>query len=161
MKKDVKEAVDELVKSMYKAYKKMKKKDPIKDVLDGNTIAEADPDNLPAPKTGTINKFEKSEDFVNNMVDGFKKLSKAYLDKKDKLEKARVDEGLSAKQKKKARASRSEDFVPHKKEKFTQDGARQMPKPDSSALKDKLKDKAKKPSKEDLEYPMAASEKNK
>lgn len=128
MKKNIEEVVDELVKSMHKTYSKMKKKDPIKDVLDLNTVAQANPKDIPPSKTGVMNK-------------------------------AKIDQGLTAGQKKKIRASRNEDFTPHKKEKFTTEGKRPMPKPvDQKELKQKLKNKPKQPTSEDLEYPMAASE---
>lgn len=81
--------------------------------------------------------------------------------KEIELEKAKIDEGLSAKEKKKARKERSEGFVPHEKEKFHSEGYREYKAPQSQEkLKQKLKSKErpKLPSKEDLEYPMAASE---
>jgi hypothetical protein len=83
------------------------------------------------------------------------------IKKETELEKAKIDEGLSAKEKKKARKERNEEFVPHEKEKFHSEGYREYKVPQSQEkLKQKLKSKErpKLPSKEDLEYPMAASE---
>jgi hypothetical protein len=77
------------------------------------------------------------------------------------LEKAKADEGLSATQKKKVRSERKEGYKPHEKEKFTADGYREYKiSPSQEQVKQKLKSKErpKLPSKEDLEYPMAASE---
>jgi hypothetical protein len=83
------------------------------------------------------------------------------IKKETELEKAKIDEGLSAKEKKKARKERNEEFVPHEKEKFHSEGYREYKTPQNKEkLKQKLKSKErpKLPSKEDLEYPMAASE---
>ena len=104
--------------------------------------------------------MKKSEDFIKDIMQKFEIISNAYLQKQEDLQKARIDEGFGATQKKKMRAERSPGFQPHQKEKFTQDGYRQMPKPtDQKALKQKLHSKPKTPKADDLEYPMAASEK--
>jgi hypothetical protein len=235
MDKDIKNRVDRLVKSMYKAFEKASKKDVVADVMDSNRLSQVSPDAVAAPKGGTLNKAKKldkrcwegyeptpgkkaysegscqkkseeiqkkqgvpegadpethercvtkvkekghdksssfaicneakagmgkSEDFIKDIMQKFEKISSAYLKKQEELEKARMDEGFGATQKKKMRAERSPGFQPHKKEKFTQSGYRQMPKPtDQMALKQKLQSKAKTPKADDLEYPMAASEK--
>lgn len=104
--------------------------------------------------------MKKSEDFVKDIMQKFEKISNVYLKKQEELQKAKIDEAFGATQKKKMRAERSPGFQPHKKEKFTQSGYRQMPKPtDQVALKQKLQSKVKTPKSSDLEYPMAASEK--
>jgi hypothetical protein len=105
-------------------------------------------------------EIEKSEDFIKDIMQKFEVISSAYLQKQEDLQKAKIDEGFSAGQKKKMRAERSPGFQPHQKEKIIQDGYRQMPKPtDQKALKQKLQSKPKTPKADDLEYPMAASEK--
>ena len=91
--------------------------------------------------------------------------------KEHELEKARVDEGKSATEKKQARAERNDPYNA-KSGKWKQNvkGSRQYPDPKKQESKDassRLSYKhdlqakhGKKPSKEDLEYPMAASEKD-
>lgn len=86
----------------------------------------------------------------------YKRLAKGYM------QKAKVDEGMSAGKKHKMREERNKDFKPHQKEKFTADGLKQFKLEDpakQSKLKQKLQEKhPKMPSKDHLEYPMAASE---
>jgi hypothetical protein len=178
MDREAKEKIQTLVKSMYKSVKQINKKTAakaVKDVLDPDRVAEIPADNVSSGSTGVINKskkdcgckscecnneIKKTENLTKNIIDNFKKITEIYLKKQEELEKAKVDEGLSATQKKQQRKERSAEFAPHKKEKFTQDGYRKMPNPTSqSNLKQKLREKhPKAPSNEDLEYPMAASE---
>lgn len=96
-------------------------------------------------------EFRKSESGMHTVQ--YKTMAKGDLCK------AKIDEGMRATDKKKARADRNEGYKPHQKEKVTADGARQFKVKESQAqLKDRLKNKSKSPSEEDLEYPMAASE---
>jgi hypothetical protein len=180
MDKYTKEKVENLVKSMYKSVKQINKKTAAKavaDVLDSNKTAEIAVDSVSSGSTGVMDKskedkkcscnscecddVKKTEDLTKNIMDGFKKISDIYLKKQEEMQKAKVDEGLSATGKKKQRQARQGGFKPHQKERFTQDGYRKMPKPTSqTSLKQKLQEKRpKSPSQDDLEYPMAASEK--
>jgi len=92
-------------------------------------------------------------------VEAIKFNSKMNKEEKD-LGKARVDEGLSAKQKKKARYERNDPYGTKSGSwKPNIRGSKQEKNPAGQFYKEKLQDKyGKKPSREDLEYPMAASE---
>ena len=106
MNKELKNKVDNLVKSMQKSVKKVKEKNAIEDVLDANNVAEMSPDSIAVGSTSAMNKskkkkkipkadchcdedvaepggFEKAEDFVKSMIDNFQKISSAYLEKKE------------------------------------------------------------------------------
>ena len=96
-------------------------------------------------------EFRKSESGMHTVQ--YKTMAKGAMYK------AKIDEGMRATDKKKARADRNEGYKPHQKEKVTVDGHRQFKVGESqSQLKQRLASKPKSPSKEDLEYPMAASE---
>ena len=99
-------------------------------------------------------QFKKSESGMHTVE--YKRLTKGYM------QKAKVDEGMSAGKKHKMREERNKDFKPHQKEKVTADGLKPFRPEDSekqSKLKQKLQEKhPKMPSKDHLEYPMAASE---
>lgn len=170
---------EELKKAFKKAFKKVREKNAIEDLFDKDRYSETSSDSEPPDKVGVVNKadeedctckgekdcecdkgpMDKSELLIKNIVDSFKKVSDHYFEKKE-MQKAKVDQGLRATDKKKVRAERQEGFTPKTKEKFTADGARQMPKPMSSEdIKGKLREKhGKNPPVEDLEYPMAANE---
>jgi hypothetical protein len=63
-----KNEIDFVMKAMKKAIKKVKAKNAIEDLFDGDRMAEMDPDSIPSPKTSALNKKDdkdcecKSED---------------------------------------------------------------------------------------------------
>lgn len=99
-------------------------------------------------------EFKKSESGMHTVE--YKTMAKSSM------KKAKIDDGMRATDKKKARADRKEGYKPHQKEKVTADGYREFKPGEGQAnLKERLKNKPKMPSQEDLEYPMAASEEGK
>lgn len=92
---DIKEKAQELAKSLYKMVKKQSlgrnPKDVIQDVLDPNTEAQIDPNLVPVPKTGILNKnkkFKKSEDFAKDFLKNYVDVANNYknLEKSSKFE---------------------------------------------------------------------------
>jgi len=176
MDKDISNKIEDLVKSMYKTVKALKKKNALEDVLDEDRVAEVDPDLVPADRTGSLNKkkkeeVKKTEDFVKSVMDNFEVISKAYMMEKAKIDTKKfpdTDSGFASKRRQE-RANRKEGFQPKTREKIPQ-ATPEGKKPreldvgqarSSSKLKDRLQSKyGKQPSKEDLEYPMASSEDN-
>ena len=107
----LKEKSDLLLKSLYKKMKKLEhKKDAIEDVLDSNTTAEMNPDDIPTSSSNTLNKakmqkkqkvpkdVKKNEEMVNKLLKNLDVISKAC---KSKMEK-RCWEGYEATPGKKA-----------------------------------------------------------
>jgi hypothetical protein len=122
------------------------------------------------PKASENNKKKKiSEQEMQTQMPSrktFKSESGMFTVEYNRLEKARIDEGLRGKQKKKARAERNEGFKPHVKETIWNSSKRVFhdePKAREEYIKrmEEKKEKTKFPSKENLEYPMAASEDSK
>lgn len=130
----------------------VKKKKKEGEKAEGDTEENSESEEKPEEKKEEKSfEFRKSESGMHTVQ--YKTMAKADLCK------AKVDEGMSATDKKKVRADRNEGFKPHEKEKITADGYREFKVGQSqSDLKGKLKSKQKMPSKEDLDYPMAASE---
>ena len=139
MNNKIKNKIDILVKSMRNSVKKITAKDIISDVMDSDRTAEIASDDIPKARTGVLSKtkdkdkdedkedidkcegisdcdcecdgpVEKGEKFVKDFMNGFEKISKAYL-----MEKAKIDDGLSATDKKKFRKERNEDYKPNKR----------------------------------------------
>lgn len=88
-----------LFKSLYKTVEKLrKKKDPIEDVFDNNTTAEASPDNIPKGASSIMNKskmqkeqktseeVKKGEEIISQLIKNFNIISKAYKEKLEKKE---------------------------------------------------------------------------
>lgn len=95
------------LQEMKKAIKRVRKKNAIDDVLDNNRYAEMSSDSEPGSKTGVMEKkqdcdckdkskedceceeaapMDKNE-IVKSIINNFKKISEAYLEKKEKKEK--------------------------------------------------------------------------
>lgn len=102
MDKHSKNREKSLLKSLYKTIKKMRHKDAVEDVLDNNTTAEMDPDNIPKGSSSIMNKSKmqkkqdkpqanqeeakKSEEIISDLIKNFNVISKAYKEKLDKKE---------------------------------------------------------------------------
>jgi hypothetical protein len=102
MDKHSKNREKSLLKSLYKAVKKMRHKDAVEDVLDNNTTAEMDPDNIPKGSSSIMNKskmqkkqdkpqeepeeVKKSEEVISELIKNFNIISKAYKEKLEKKE---------------------------------------------------------------------------
>lgn len=94
-----------ILKSMKKAIKKVKEKNAIEDVLDSDRYAEMSSDSIPASRGGVMEKkkedcnckgeseedceceeaapMDKAEEVVKSIMNNFKKISDAYLAKKE------------------------------------------------------------------------------
>lgn len=91
-----------IIKDMKDAINKVRKKNAIDDVLDSNNMAEMSSDSLPSSKQGTMSKkdedcnckgekdcecddipMDKAEQVVKSIINNFKKISDAYLAKKE------------------------------------------------------------------------------
>lgn len=95
-----------ILKEMKNAVKKVREKNAVDDVLDADTTAEMSSDSVPSSKQGVMSKkdedcnckgeegcecddapMDKAEIVVKSIIDNFRKISDAYMAKKEKKDK--------------------------------------------------------------------------